>query len=149
MIRIAIHHACDTVDVSVPRIKALIRAVCRRYGLDSVQVSVAIVDDTETRRINRTYLDRTGSTDCFSFDLSDGGQTVFEVVVNGDRAVQEAQRRGHGVEAELALYVTHGLLHLLGFDDLTEDQAVRMHAEEDAVLQALGYGTVYQSNRVS
>jgi ssRNA-specific RNase YbeY (16S rRNA maturation enzyme) len=39
----------------------------------------------------------------------------------------------------------HGTLHLLGFDDRTVDQAAAMHAEEDQILDALGYGRVYES----
>ena len=44
---------------------------------------------------------------------------IFDLIVNGELAAREAARRGHGAEAELALYITHGLLHNLGFNDAT------------------------------
>ncbi len=47
--------------------------------------------------------------------------------------------------AELALYVTHGLLHQLGFDDATPEQAQKMHQAEDEILQHMGFGVVYNS----
>jgi len=60
-------------------------------------------------------------------------------------AVRQAKQRGHSTEAELALYVTHGLLHNLGFDDATQSGAKKIHEEEDKILQQLGYGLVYNS----
>jgi len=48
---------------------------------------------------------------------------LFELVVNGEMAVRQALLRKHSSQAELALYITHGLLHNLGFDDAAEDQA--------------------------
>jgi rRNA maturation RNase YbeY len=68
------------------------------------------------------------------------------VIVNGERAVKEAQLRNHSSEAELALYITHSLLHNLDFDDSTDEQARKMHKIEDEILQNLGYGLVYNNN---
>ncbi len=61
-------------------------------------------------------------------------------------ALRQADLRGHSSQAELALYITHGLLHNLGFDDSTEDKAKKMHDMEDKILQQLGYGLVYNKN---
>jgi probable rRNA maturation factor len=58
-------------------------------------------------------------------------------------AVRQANLRGHSSEAELALYITHGLLHNLGFDDSTQGQAEKMHNIENEILQQLGYGPIY------
>jgi probable rRNA maturation factor len=61
-------------------------------------------------------------------------------------ALRQANSRGHSSEAEIALYITHGLLHNLGFDDSTEPKAKNMHDIEDNILQQLGYGLVYNKN---
>jgi probable rRNA maturation factor len=60
-------------------------------------------------------------------------------------AVRQALLRNHSSQAELALYITHGLLHNLGFDDTAEDQAEEMHNTEDEILKQLGYGLVYNT----
>jgi len=113
-------------------------------------VSIAIVDDVEITRLNEQFLGHEGTTDCLSFDLSDedagGDGKVFDLIVNGALAAREAERRGHAPQAELALYITHGLLHNLGFDDGTAEQARAMHRTEDEILQHLGYGLVYDSD---
>lgn len=135
------------IDFSLPKLKKLVRYICNRFGLTRATVSIAIVDDAQIRRINRKFLNRKYSSDCLSFDLSDGSQphssALFELVVNGQMAVRQAKPQGHSGEAELALYVTHGLLHNLGFDDSTKKMAKKMHEAEDKILQHLGYGLVY------
>ena len=136
------------VRISSQGLTGLVRAVCRRRAVSKAVVAVAIIGDRPMRRLNRRFTGRQGATDCLSFDLSDtedpSDKRVLEIVVNGERAVREAKARGHGPEAELALYVTHGLLHHLGFDDSTPAEARRMHRMEDEILQELGYGVVYQ-----
>jgi probable rRNA maturation factor len=137
------------VPADTARLEELAATVCARFGISKAAVSIGIVDDAEIRSLNRRFLNHDRPTDCLSFDLSDerdrDGQRVFELVVNGQMAAREAVRRGHAGEAELALYVTHGLLHQLGFDDRTPEQAGRMHETEDEILQHMGYGLVYNT----
>jgi probable rRNA maturation factor len=139
------------IDVNLPKLKKLVKAVCTRFKLSKATVSIAIVDDAEIRKLNKQFLNRSSTTDCLSFNLSDDdARKSFELVVNAEKAVKEANLRGHSSEAELALYVTHGLLHNLGFDDSTQGQAKKMHDTEDEILQQLSYGSVYnKSKRIS
>jgi len=135
------------IDVNLPKLKKLVKAVCTRFKLSKATVSIAIVDDAEIRKLNKQFLNRSSTTDCLSFNLSDDdARKSFELVVNAEKAVKEANLRGHSSEAELALYVTHGLLHNLGFDDSTQGQAKKMHDTEDEILQQLGYGLVYNKS---
>ncbi|MBW7991522.1 MAG: rRNA maturation RNase YbeY [Planctomycetes bacterium] len=138
------------IDAPPSKVKKLVRAVFNRFGLSKATVSIAIVDDDEIRKLNSRFLNRKSNTDCLSFDLSDtkGPQSpkLFELIVNGEMAVRQANLRGHSSEAELALYITHGLLHNLGFDDSTDSKARKMHLMEDNILQQLGYGLVYNKS---
>lgn len=136
-------------SVDVSKLKKLVRAICERFDVAQAVVSVGIVDDVEISQLNMRFLNHDGTTDSLSFDLSDDVNPeeprVFDLIVNGELAAREAARRGHAAQAELMLYVTHGLLHNLGFDDATAEQARRMHRTEDEILQQLGYGLVYNS----
>ena len=135
------------IDVNPPKLKKLVKAVCTRFKLSKATVSIAIVDDAEIRKLNKQFLNRSSTTDCLNFNLSDNdARKSFELVVNAEKAVKEANLRGHSSEAELALYVIHGLLHNLGFDDSTQGQAKKMHDTEDEILQQLGYGLVYNKS---
>ena len=149
MITVRIRRQFRGVSADTAKLKKLVRTVCRRFGVQTVTVSIGIVADAEISELNQRFLDHEGTTDCLSFDLSDQETPqepkVFDLIVNGELALREAARRGHSAEAELALYVTHGLLHHLGFDDATARKARRMHRTEDEILQHLGYGFVYNS----
>ncbi|MFN2155377.1 MAG: rRNA maturation RNase YbeY [Anaerolineae bacterium] len=139
----------DDAPADPAQLEALIQAVCDRFGLAGATVSVGIVDDAEIAELNQKYLNHEGPTDCLSFDLSEdqaAGSRVFDLIVNGQMAVRQAAQRGHAPQAELALYVTHGLLHQLGYDDDTPEKARKMHQTEDEILQHLGYGLVYNDN---
>jgi probable rRNA maturation factor len=148
------------VNVSLPKLRELVKAVYNRFarhqtGDTRYEISIAIVDDTQIRKLNSQFLNRKATTDCLSFDLSNDEEKpevgnlesrAVELVVNGEMAVRQADLRGHSSEAELALYITHGLLHNLGFDDSTRSQAQKMHETEDEILQQLGYGLVYNKD---
>ena len=129
------------------KLKKLAKTICRRFGLADAKISIAVVDNRQIRKLNGKFLRRKNVTDCIAFDLSDlgAGRKFFELVVNGQRAETEAGKRGHSAAAELALYITHGLLHVIGFNDLLPVQAKKMHRLEDEILQQQGFGPVYSS----
>ena len=159
VIAVQIREDFQGLNLPLPRLRKLVRTICRRFrepgGFEACQISIAIVDDAEITRLNARFLGRNAVTDCLSFDLSDArtqdadaaSSRTLELIVNGELAIRQAALRGHSAEAELALYVTHGLLHQLGFDDCTPRKARKMHSAEDAILQELGYGLVYNSGR--
>ncbi len=157
-IAIHIRRNFTDVDVPLPRLRKLATTVCMRFGeqqgIEAYQISIAIVDDAEITKLNARFLGRGTATDCLSFDLSDAKTAhpdtssfrILELIVNGKMAVRQAAMRGHSGQAELALYITHGLLHQFGFDDSTPRKARKMHDAEDAILQELGYGAVYNKS---
>jgi len=144
------------INFSLPKIKKLVKTIIGRFqsnkiqgllsGMKKLEISIAIVDDITFRKLNKQFLNSNSTSDCLSFDLSDNiseSQKLLELVVNGEMAVKQATLRGHSSKAELALYITHGLLHHLGFNDSTVNKAKKMHNAEDEILQQLGYGLVY------
>ena len=139
------------IEVRLPELRKLVKAICNRFKLLKTTISIAIVDEAQIRKLNNQFLNSKSTTDCLSFDLSDEEvpqpPKLLELIVNGEMAVRQANLRGHSSEAELALYITHGLLHHLGFDDSTESQARKMHDMEDEILQQLGYGLVYNKRK--
>lgn len=136
----------EGIKVNSEKINQLVKAVCKRFELQQATISIAVVDDQEIIKVNKEFLDHNYVTDVISFDLSDD-QTpfyaTFELIVNGQMALRQAEERGHNSQAELALYITHGLLHNLGYDDADPDDAKLMHDMEDKILNSLGFGTVY------
>jgi len=147
-ITVQITKKIESIDINLRSLKRLVKTICTRFEISNAAVDITITGDAEIRRVNKRFLNRVYTTDCISFDLSDNTNPskLFELIVNGELAVRQAGRRGHSPEAELALYITHGLLHNLGFDDLKDKQAKKMHNTEDEILQQFGYGLIYNSS---
>ena len=139
---------CKKAAINKPKLCQIIQSTCRRFGITAALVSVAVMDDTQISRINERFLNRKGITDVISFDLSGENEDrkVYAIAVNAEMALRQSKARPHSDEAELALYILHGLLHNLGFDDSTPAQANQMHAVEDEILQNFDYGIVYNNN---
>lgn len=145
---IAIARVSGHAPVPDERLVGAIQATLRRHQASQAQISVALVDDPHISRLNEAHLNRQGPTDVLAYDLRDrngddsprsaGDGIDGEIVVSVDAAAREAEARGHGIDLELALYVVHGTLHLLGYDDRSADEAARMHALEDEILASLG-----------
>lgn len=108
------------------------------------EVRARVVDDAEMARAHQRYAGVAGTTDVLTFDLAESpGRLDVDLLVCLDEGERRARELGHGRERELLLYMVHGLLHCLGFDDADEASARRMHAEEDRVLARIGVGATF------
>ena len=118
------------------QIARLVAFVGASEGAAIADVDVAVVDRRKMAAINRRYLGHSGATDVISFNLSESPESPVggQIIVCGPVAVAEAHQRGLGVQRELLLYVLHGLLHLLGYDDRRAADAAGMTARQEELL---------------
>lgn len=110
-------------------------------------LTVVVSDDAQLHELNRTYLEIDAPTDVLAFpslerDPETGRLYLGDVLISLQRALQQAEAAGHGLEAELQLLVVHGVLHLLGHDHAGADDKARMWAAQADVLGRLGLGTL-------
>ncbi len=133
---VLITSAQRAVRVPRKRIADLVAFVARREGVRLAEVDVAVVGAGEMASLNRRYLATRGATDVLSFDLSEAhrGGLCVQLVVCGDVAAAQAAARGLGSRRELMLYVVHGLLHQMGYEDSSVRGAAKMHARQDELL---------------
>jgi len=134
--RIAISSSQSALRVPRKKLSKLIEFVAEREGVALAAVDLAVVGPSEIAKMNRTYLRHPGPTDVLSFDLSEAGTPLIsaQIVVCAELALRQARWRPHGPQRELMLYVVHGLLHLMGYEDQSVRGAVRMHAREEELL---------------
>ena len=135
-----------SVPVDQAALQSTVEHVLAASGVGRGSASVAVVDDETIRQLKRKYFGQDAATDVISFDLRDDAAEPdldCEVVISAERAQAVAAQRGGDVRAELHLYVVHGLLHQLGYDDQQADSAQRMHDREDTLLRELGFGAVF------
>ncbi|MHC4592537.1 MAG: rRNA maturation RNase YbeY [Planctomycetota bacterium] len=129
----------SVLDCPADVVEEVVGQALEEEGQDA-DLSVALVGDQEMTELNRRFLQRDAVTDVLAFPYETGGEVVTgEIVVNAELAVRQAAERSHCAVDELLLYVVHGLLHLLGYDDGEAADARRMSERERAILSASGH----------
>ncbi|MGA2622438.1 MAG: rRNA maturation RNase YbeY [Bacteroidota bacterium] len=115
----------------------LARYVLRGEGCSNAELNVVYIGDERMTGMNATYRKHRYSTDVLSFSLAEGParQLEGEVYVNVDSARRQAREYRVSIAEETRRLVTHGLLHLLGYDDATPPQREKMSKTEDFYLR--------------
>lgn len=131
----------DTVNEAAQKVAEL-------YGLNNAQVSITLTDNPHIHEINRTYRKVDRPTDVISFALNEGEEPEIEggapinvlgdIIISVERAKEQAADYGHSVRREIAFLTVHGMLHLLGYDHIQEEDRKEMRKEEDFVMEKLG-----------
>lgn len=106
------------------------------------ELGLFFVRQAEMIRLNKMFFNRNYATDVIAspIEITSNLPIVMlgDVFVCIDTARRQAGEYRHTYETEIALLVTHGILHLLGFDDLTFKKRKIMRREEQKILQATG-----------
>lgn len=119
-------------------------------------VSLLITDNEEIRRINLEQRDIDSATDVLSFpmtqyeisgdfgfleeegvdcfDPESGELMLGDIVISADKVAEQAEKFGHSVKREYAFLITHSILHLIGYDHMTPEDAARMEVLQEEIL---------------
>ncbi len=122
----------------------LLMSLC---GIADRRVSVVLVDDEEMSQLNRQYRHKEGPTNVLSFPIADGADAglsqiavaeLGDIIISLDTAQREAVELGRSCHDRLTWLITHGLLHLLGYDhERSEKEAEEMYDQEISLLTRL------------
>ena len=150
MIKIEIHDEQDAIAVDGAQLRQAIGNVLADRDIISGDISVAIINDDQIQVLNARYLDHDWPTDVLSFvHESDEQRLDGEVIVSADTAHRESRRYGWRPADELLLYVIHGALHLIGYDDHNQDDLADMRAAERRHLATFGLTPRYDADTVN
>ena len=139
MIRISVSNRQSRLRVDRGRLTRAVRDVLDEARVRHATIGVVVVDDPTIHDLNRRFLKHDYPTDVLSFPLEEGpGCIEGEVVVSADTAVAQGPRYGLEAADELAMYVIHGVLHLVGYDDHSPRRRAAMWARQRRHLQRLG-----------
>ncbi|NLY08651.1 MAG: rRNA maturation RNase YbeY [Tissierellia bacterium] len=121
-----IHNACERTLVHLG------------MNPEDYEVSISFVGDEEIRELNNEYREKDSVTDVLSFpmemDFPIKPMPLGDVVINLDRAKQQAEEYGHSVKRELIYLLVHSILHLNGFDHEDEEDKAEMRLSEEAIM---------------
>lgn len=142
----------QTDQVGLSDLHFLAQLVLREEGYsDEVEVTLIFISEPEMSAYNERFLDRSGPTDVLAFPVEDllpgvvpetdpqGPPLMLgDVIIAPGYVRRQAESNGVGFDDEMALMVTHGILHLLGYDHVEDDDAERMEARERELLASAG-----------
>ncbi len=136
--------------LSLSGVHSLAENIAKAAGAPRSSLSLLLVGDRAMRRLNCRYRRKDHTTDVLAFPMRDSSRVarhaspvtssmLGDVVISLPQAARQAKRAGHSIERELAALVTHGVLHLLGYDhERSAREARRMSRRESLVLRKLG-----------
>ncbi len=123
------------------------------------RVGVLITDDEEIRKLNREHRGIDRPTDVLSFPMTDyetpgdfscldgeepdcfdpdsGELSLGDIVISADRLLAQAKEYGHSVKREYAFLIVHSMLHLMGYDHMTQPEAEEMERLQEEILRQL------------
>jgi probable rRNA maturation factor len=119
------------------------------YGIEYMElnpeceVSMTFVDDAEMEELHIKWMDEPGTTDVLSFpmDMPENRNdivTLGDIVLSPNIAEKQAIDAGHSTDHEIHILVTHGLLHILGYDHADKDEEKVMFALQETIVKEWG-----------
>ena len=124
-----------------PGCRRLLVGLMRRVRRPHWSVTLLLTSDVALRRLNRAYLGRDRVTDVLSFpargDLEPGRRHLGDIAISVPRARRQSRRARWSLREEMALLVTHGVLHLMGYDHETDGGTMRC-LERDLLRRVAG-----------
>jgi len=111
------------------------------------EVTVRIVDTAESQQLNFDYRSKDKPTNVLSFPQIEPFGPVFgilgDITLARETLIREAEEQGTSLEDHFTHLVVHGFLHILGYDHLEEDEALKMEGLETQILAGLGIADPY------
>ncbi|HVI52445.1 MAG TPA: rRNA maturation RNase YbeY [Candidatus Sulfotelmatobacter sp.] len=133
-------------------------ALCEDLPLERAELSLVLADDSMVRTLNGQYRGQDKPTNVLSFaalddedapETEDGPLLLGDVIIAYETTAAEAEAEGKTLSDHLSHLVIHGVLHLLGFDHMEEDEAQEMEGLESSILGMLGIADPYRTDEAS
>lgn len=115
---------------------------------EDAEISFTLTDNKTIHYLNKKHRGIDRPTDVLSFplidfnteniDAIDGTIYLGDIIISIDRAKAQAEEYGHSLERELGFLTAHSMLHLLGYDHITDEEEKVMFAKQDTILNSIG-----------
>jgi len=125
-------------QINLTTIISWLKKSLQALGATNYNIQYALLDDDEIRHANKTYLQHDYSTDIITFNNSDDDQFLeADILIGVETIIDNTEQYETTVQMEFARVCIHGILHLCGFDDKTQNQQQTMTEQENKYLKKL------------
>ena len=110
-------------------------AIANSEGYKIKKIFYNYISESKIKDLNKRHLSHNYSTDILTFDYSQGEGIVSEIYIAPKKVEKNAKKYSQTTENELLRVISHGLLHLCGYNDITNDEALEMRLKEEHYLK--------------
>ena len=133
-------------------IRRAVKTIGKIYDVESSEVSITLTNDEKIHILNKTYrgIDRPTDVLSFAFRESDEPEIIYDndevnvkeslgdIIISVERAKIQADEYNHSLLREIVFLTVHGMLHLLGYDHMKEEDRIEMENEQKFIMEQLG-----------
>lgn len=138
--KISVVNSQKKIKIDAERLKNTADTALALLGENTRMLSVCVVDDAQIAKLNRKYLRADRATDVIAFSMDEGegikgsDAVIGDVVISAEQALKQSKRFKISLRDELDLYLVHGILHLVGYDDLKSRDKKKMEKRQKEIL---------------
>jgi rRNA maturation RNase YbeY len=130
-----IHHIIDNYNTPEDQeIIAFLQKLIEKEHFVVGNINIIYTDNSEILDLNKNYLDHHYYTDVITFDYNEGQTLNGDIYISLDKVSENSQDYGTSFYNELLRVVIHGVLHLIGYKDKTDEEIQQMRSKEDLYL---------------
>ena len=132
----------ENVDEFFKVIKKVLKKGLEILDIHDVEFNIIVVDNNYIHELNKTYRKIDRATDVISFALEDDKtftlkkRVLGDIYISIDKVYEQAKEYGHSALREICFLAVHGMLHLLGYDHMTESEEKEMFALQEKILES-------------
>lgn len=128
---------CGKPAICTKRCSAWIKDIASKHGKTIGEIAYVFCDDAKILEVNRQYLGHDYYTDIITFDYCEDDKLSGDIFISLDTVKSNSATYGTEYYDELTRVIIHGILHLCGYKDKSDDESRAMRALEDAAIAAL------------
>ena len=128
---------CGKPAICTKRCSAWIKDIASKHGKTIGEIAYVFCDDAKILEVNRQYLGHDYYTDIITFDYCEDDKLSGDIFISLDTVKSNSATYGTEYYDELTRVIIHGILHLCGYKDKSDDESKAMRALEDAAIAAL------------
>lgn len=134
---IYLHSECDFEAGSVSNLEPWIKTVITKENKTLGEINYIFCTDEYLLEKNQTFLNHNTYTDIITFDYSEENQISGDIFISIERVKENARKFAVEFETELKRVMIHGVLHLIGYNDKSEDEQKLMREKENFYLEKI------------
>ncbi len=115
-------------------IPAFTKKLCTLLNIQTGSIEITFLNNADLKKMNQAHLNHNYNTDIITFNLGSPKSPMGDIYISIDQAKKQAQELQHSLEFEIKTLIAHGLLHVLGYEDDTEEKKAIMFKKQDELL---------------